>query len=331
MTPPTPPARQRSRTATVALALSIGMLIAAALLGGILIILGDQANVAGRAWLTLLLVGLFAGAVVLDGSMTEGRNRWYLAVSTILNVILLAIGLLKIWNGWLQPADTASAVVWTAQIGRFIGMIVLIRVALLLTQLYVPRFITVATTAGVRISSIVTLVFAWLTVLALTLPAAFPAMEWPAWWWRTAGATSLIAIVGLVIPLVLRAFEPKDPARQLPPQAYPQQQWDQQWTGYAQPPVQAQPQAYPQQQWQQGYSQQQDYAQQQAQWQQQGYPQPGYPQQGYPVQPEQYVQQPAAQQPTDATQQPTGQPQQPIDATQPRQSDEPAPRDQPPT
>lgn len=277
MTHPAPPARQRSRTATIALGLSITMLVAAAVLGGIFIILGDQANVAGRAWLTLLLVGLFAGAVVLDGSMPEGRNRWYLAVSTILNVVLLAIGLLKIWNGWLQPADTASAAVWTGQIARFVSMILLVRVALLLTQLYVPRFITGASKTGVRISSMATLVFAWLTVLELALPAAFPAMDWPSWWWRTAGATSLIAIVGLVIPLVLRAFEPKPPADQLPPQDYAQQ-WNPnpQWTGYAQQPQQGQPPAYPQQ-WQQEYPQQ--YAQ--PGYPQNAYPQAGYPQQGY--------------------------------------------------
>lgn len=269
MTHPAPPARQRSRTATIALGLSITMLVAAAVLGGIFIILGDQANVAGRAWLTLLLVGLFAGAVVLDGSMPEGRNHWYLAVSTILNVVLLAIGLLKIWNGWLQPADTASGVVWTGQIARFVSMILLVRVALLLTQLYVPRFITGTNKTGVRISSMATLVFAWLTVLELVLPAAFPAMDWPSWWWRTAGATSLIAIVGLVIPLVLRAFEPKPPAEQLPPQDFAQQQWNPspQWNGYAQQPQQSQAPAYPQQ-WQQEYPQQ--------------YAQPGYPQDPYP-------------------------------------------------
>ncbi|WP_144630045.1 hypothetical protein [Arthrobacter woluwensis] len=290
MTHPAPPARQRSRTATIALGLSITMLVAAAVLGGIFIILGDQANVAGRAWLTLLLVGLFAGAVVLDGSMPEGRNRWYLAVSTILNVVLLAIGLLKIWNGWLQPADTASAAVWTGQIARFVSMILLVRVALLLTQLYVPRFITGASKTGVRISSMATLVFAWLTVLELVLPAAFPAMDWPSWWWRTAGATSLIAIVGLVIPLVLRAFEPKPPADQLPPQDYTQQQWTQapQWNGYAQQPQQGQPPAYPQQ-WQQEYPQQ--YAQ--PGYPQNAYPQAGYPQQGYA---QEAYQQPQAQQ-----------------------------------
>ncbi len=99
---------QRSRTARIALWLSIGMLVAAALLGGFFIIVGDQANVAGRAWLTMLLVAVFAGTVLLDTTIADGPNRWYLAASTIVNVVLVAIGLMKVWNGWLQPANTAD-------------------------------------------------------------------------------------------------------------------------------------------------------------------------------------------------------------------------------
>src|SRR5690606_40825170 len=95
-----------SRGVTAALYLAIGALVAAAVLGAYFIIVGDQANVAGRAWLTLFLVALFAGAVVLDANVSSGPNRWYLGVSTIVNVVLVAVGLLKLWNGWLQPEDT---------------------------------------------------------------------------------------------------------------------------------------------------------------------------------------------------------------------------------
>ncbi|MDP5226402.1 MULTISPECIES: hypothetical protein [Arthrobacter] len=319
--PPTPPAR-RSRVATVALWLAVSMLIVAALLGGMFIIIGDQANVAGRAWLTLLLVGLFAGAVLLDANAPEGPNRWYLAASTILNVLLLATGLLKIWNGWLQPGNTADAFVWIGQLWRFVAVLVLIRVALLLTQLYVPRFITRTTLKGIRISAAVTLGFAWLTVLELALPAAFPAPHWPDWWWRTAGATSLIAVVGLVIPLVIQAFAPKAPKPapyDAPPGYYAQQ-------GYYSQPGPMPQQGYPQQgyvqqgQAPQGYGQQgyapQDYYAQQGYQQQQQQPQPGY---FYPPQPDQMQQQgygqpqswPGAPQEQYPPQQPPAAPQQP--------------------
>jgi len=251
---------QRSRTAKVALWLSIGMLVAAALLGGFFIIVGDQANVAGRAWLTMLLVAVFAGTVLLDTTISDGPNRWYLAASTIVNVVLVAIGLMKVWNGWLQPADTADPGVWAAQIGRFIAVVILLRLALLLTQLYGLYFVARAKKPATRISGIVTLIFVWATALVLSIPSAFPEPDWPDWWWRTAGATSLIAVVAAVIPLILRAFEPKEPRPAQP--------------AYGQPPVQpgyGQPGAQP------GYGQP-GYGQPQVQ---PGYGQPGYGQPGY--------------------------------------------------
>ncbi|MFK4728611.1 hypothetical protein ROT00_02900 [Agromyces mediolanus] len=236
---------QRSNVAKAALWLSIGMLVAAALLGGYFIIVGDQANVAGRAWLTMLLVAVFAGTVLLDTTIADGPNRWYLAASTITNVVLVAIGLMKIWNGWLQPADTADPGVWAAQIGRFLAVVILLRLALLMTQLYGLHFVARAKKTATRISGIVTLVFVWATALVLSIPSAFPVPDWPDWWWRTAGATSLVAVVAAVIPLILRAFEPKAPRPVQPGYGQP---------GYGQP----------------GYGQP-------------GYGQPG--QQGYPAQP----------------------------------------------
>ncbi|WP_395245878.1 hypothetical protein ACGGZK_08790 [Agromyces sp. MMS24-K17] len=212
MTDPSPaPPATRSTAATIALWLSIGMLVAAALLGGYFIIVGDQANVAGRAWLTLVLVALFAGAVVLDANVSNGPNRWYLAASTIVNVVLVGVGLLKVWNGWGQPADTDDAFVWWGQILRFLMVIALLRLALLVSQLYGLHFIARGRTAATRVAASVTLAFVWLTAIVLAAPAAFPEAAWPDWWWRAAGATSLVAVVTAVIPLVVRAFTPREP------------------------------------------------------------------------------------------------------------------------
>lgn len=204
-------APRRSRGASLALYLAIGTLIAAAVLGGFFIIVGDQANVAGRAWLTLLLVALFAGAVLLDGQVGDGPNRWYIPASTIVNVAILAVGLLKLWNGWLQPDDTANAGVWALQAGRLLLIVVLLRLALLFTQFYGLSFVTRARSAISKVMAIVTIGLVWVTVLVLAIPAAFPEYAWPDWWWRIAGATALVAVVTTVIPLLVRAFEPKAP------------------------------------------------------------------------------------------------------------------------
>jgi hypothetical protein len=225
----------------MSLFLAIGALIAAAVLGGYFIIVGDQANIAGRAWLTLMLVGLFAGAVVLDANVGNGPNRWYLGVSTIVNVVLVAIGLLKLWNGWLQPEDTSAASVWFVQTLRLLLIIVLFRLALLFTQLYGLYFVARARSQVGKLVAILTIGLVWITALVLAIPAAFPEPEWPDWWWRVAGATTLVAVVTTVIPLILRAFEPKAPKPPRPmQQGYPVQQYPvQQAPGYyGQAPVQ---------------------------------------------------------------------------------------------
>ncbi len=202
---------KRSRTATLSLYLVVGTLLAAAVLGGILIIVGDQANVAGRAWLTLILVALFAGAVLLDSAAADGPNRWYLAASTLVNVVLVAIGLIKLWNGWLQPADTADRWVWTIQIWIFLCIVALLRLGLLVTQLYWLHFVVRAKSGLTRTTGVIALVFVWITVLVLAIPLSFPEADWADWWWRIAGAASLVALVAMVIPLVTRAFEPRAP------------------------------------------------------------------------------------------------------------------------
>lgn len=219
------------RARKAALFLTIAVLAVSAVFGAVLIVVGDQANIAGRAWLTLLLVGAFAGAVALDATVSDGPNRWYLPASTITNAVLVAVGLLKLWNGALQPDDTSDALVWAVQFWRFVGVVALARLALLLTQAYGLRFVTRATSRVSWIGGVVTLALAWATALVLALPAILPAATWPDWWWRLASATTLVAAVAAVIPLIVRAFEAK-PAergdrstgpelRNYPPYAFP--------------------------------------------------------------------------------------------------------------
>lgn len=203
---------RRPRARSLALYLTIAVLATSAVFGAVLIVVGDQANIAGRAWLTLLLVGAFAGAVALDATASNGPNRWYLPASTITNAALVAVGLLKLWNGALQPDDTADAWVWAVQFWRFAGVVVLARMALLLTQVYGLRFVTRASSRVSSIGGVVTLTLVWATALVLALPAIFPAATWPDWWWRLAAATTLVATVAAVIPLIVWAFEAKPAA-----------------------------------------------------------------------------------------------------------------------
>jgi len=211
------------------------VLIAGAVLGGIFIILGNQSGVVGRAFLTLLLVALFAAAVLIDDGAPDGPNRrWYLPVSTLLNVFLLVIGLIKVWNGPLQPSDTVSGDVWGEQIARWLGNVAIVRLALVGTQFYVPPFVARAKRRVSRLAGQITAGLVWLTALIYVVPLSFPNLRplgiahYAGWWWRISGATALVAAVCVVIPLVVRAFEPKvaRPLRSRPQAAIP--------TGYAQ-------------------------------------------------------------------------------------------------
>ncbi|CAH0181308.1 hypothetical protein [Plantibacter cousiniae (nom. nud.)] len=285
---------RRSRSAVLALTLTIGTLVAAAIIGGYFIIVGDQADIAGRVWLTLLLLAAFVGAVSLDAAAGHGPNKWYLAVSTLVNIFLVTVGLLKLWNGWLQPPNTSDGFVWSTQIMLFLGILIIVRLALIIIQVYFLHFVTRATSTVVRATGIVTIALIIATVLVLVLPMAFPEGTWADWWWRIAAATTLAAAISAVIPVIVRAFSPKPEGERVTygQQPYRPEVYQQAAPGY---PAQGYPgqqgyqgqQGYPGQQPQQPYQgQQQPYV---------GQPNPGHYGQGHPGQG--YQGQPAPQQP----------------------------------
>lgn len=247
--------------------LTVGVLIAAAVLGGAFIIIGDESNIAGRVWTTFVLVVLFAGAVVLDASVT-GPNKWYLPASTVVNAALLIVGLLKIWSDWMQHSHPYRYYDSVSQFFLFIWLIILLRGGLLVTQLCWLHFVERAKRPVTRLASLIMLGFLWLTVLILALPASFPGAYWPGWWWRMSGATVLVAVVTALIPVVFRAFEPREP-KQYPGMGQYGQYGGQQWQPG--PPQQGGPQYGGPQQTGPQYGG--------PQWQ----PQPGSPQQGWPA------------------------------------------------
>ncbi|MGO4594519.1 hypothetical protein AB4Z18_11930 [Leifsonia sp. 2TAF2] len=196
----------RARARALSLWLAIGMLIAAAVLGAVFIILGDQADIAGRAWLTLLLAAAFAGAVVLDATLEEGPNQWYLPASIGLNVVLVVVGLLKIWGGFFQPENIGASLVWSEQLFLFVWIVVLLRASLLITQTYGHRFAGQGKSKATRVFAAMALVFVWVLAVLLTLPPALPQAQWSELWWRFIGAATLMTLVLFLIPVIVFAF-----------------------------------------------------------------------------------------------------------------------------
>jgi hypothetical protein len=233
---PVPPTQGNPPAARWVLWTTVGFLIAAAVIGGFFIIAGDGADIAGRVWLTFILVMIFAGAVILDVSV-DGPNRWYVPASTITNVILLLAGLLKIWTTWLQLdpdrpnrlhsdyeysyRDYENAWNGPDQFFRFMGLIIVLRVALLITQVAWSQLVVRSRRPATQWAAKGDLILFWITAVILALPMALPGLDWPRWWWRIAGAALLAAVIIMVIPVVFRAFEPKQP-KPLRPQ-FPQQ------------------------------------------------------------------------------------------------------------
>jgi len=242
----TPP---HGRTASWSLWLAIGVLIAAAVMGSIFIIFGDQSGVAGRAWLALVLTASFAGAVVLDAAVSHGPNRWYLPVSIGVNAVLLGIGQLKVWGGFLQFSDTTEAYIWAAQTFLFFWIVTMVRVAMIITQTYGLRFVTRSTQPVSRVFAIAALIGLWLTTFLLGVPASLPEPTWPDWWWRLAGAGAIVTVACLLVPVIMLAFQPKAPKPAVRPYygapaqppvhpvGYPAPQYPAQQGGWQQPPA----------------------------------------------------------------------------------------------
>jgi hypothetical protein len=236
----------------IALWITIVTLLAAGVMGGIFIVIGNQADVGGRSWLTFLLILAFAGAVALDANVTKPESHRYLFGSTITNVILMAIGVLKLWNGPWQPPNIGAGEVWAEQFSRWLGILFVLRISVAITQLYFKFFVTRAKLAATRMSGFATIVLVWFTAVVLVLPLSFPYLRaggggWPDWWGKLAGAAALVMAVCIVLPLVVRAFEPHPPAQPVPysaafpggyppPGAYPPPLGYEHQPGYPPPP-----------------------------------------------------------------------------------------------
>jgi hypothetical protein len=203
-----------------ALWLVVGVLIAAAVLGAAFILLGDQAAISARAWLTLLLAAAFAGTVVLDVAVGTGPNRWYFPASISIDAVLFVVGLLKTWGGFFQPDDTTDPAVWGRQFGAFLAIVVLLRVSLLISQTYGPQFAVRRPLRVTRVLASLALVLLWVTTVMLVLPLALPAAEWDDVGSRLVGAGALMTAVLMLIPVVLLAFEPREP-KPYPPTPQP--------------------------------------------------------------------------------------------------------------
>lgn len=219
--------------------IAIGALIASAIVCVVWVLIGPDNDIIGKAFLTILLLAAFAGAAVLDASLSERRAQWYALLSMVGWVIILLAGAFKIW----APYEYGDAYRWDdpgLRLFQFVLIALIVRLAILHIWLYLRSYLR-------RVTPFLTAIV-WITVvmvgaltLMLVIPLTFDALDLGDYYWRVVVAITILATVGTaIVPLVRALTNPR--RRSDPVQNYAQNHapvgygpTQQAYTGYAQP------------------------------------------------------------------------------------------------
>lgn len=207
-TPHTDTKQMTSKLMRGAIWIAIGALIAAALVCVVWVLIGDQDGIIGRAFLTILLLALFAGVAILESNLSASRPDWLALGSMVSWIIVLLVGAVKIW----LPEDDAHGGWGIVRFWQLVLVIGILQLALLHLRLFLKasqRYVTAFT----RVITIATLVVLGLLVAMLvfflTLPDLF---EYRDLYWRIVIALTILAAVGTtLIPLLNALFAPRRP------------------------------------------------------------------------------------------------------------------------
>ncbi|WP_298862176.1 hypothetical protein [uncultured Microbacterium sp.] len=188
--------------------IAIGALIAAALVCVVWVLIGDQDGIIGRAFLTILLLALFAGVAILESNLSASRPDWLALASMISWIVVLLVGAVKIW----LPEEERYGGWAIVRFWQLILVIGILQLALLHLRLFLKasqRYVTAFT----RVITIATLVVLGLLVAMLVFFLTFPDLfEYSDLYWRIVIALTILAAVGTtLIPLLNALFAPRRP------------------------------------------------------------------------------------------------------------------------
>uniref|UniRef100_UPI0028AE53E5 hypothetical protein n=1 Tax=Microbacterium sp. TaxID=51671 RepID=UPI0028AE53E5 len=204
--------------------IAIGALIAAALVCVVWVLVGDQDGLIGRAFLTILLLALFAGVAIAEAHLAERRPDWLALSSMISWIIVLLVGAVKIW----LPRDMSETFGWAgARFLQFLLVIAVLQLALAHVRLFTKasrRYVTTFTRVIVMVTFAMLAGLVALLVFHLTLPDQF---RYDDLYWRIVVALAILTAVGTtLIPLLNALFAPRAPRPARPVAAVaPQQMW----------------------------------------------------------------------------------------------------------
>ncbi|WP_052460653.1 hypothetical protein [Microbacterium gorillae] len=199
----------QTRLVRGAIWIAIGAIVLSAIVCVIWVMIGDQNDIIGRAFLTILLLTAFAGVSLLEVSLAENRPQWLVVASMAAWVLCLLAGAIKIWVP--DPGD-AEWGTGAARFFEFVGIVLVVQLVLLHQRIMwkaaqrVPstfnRAVTWATSALV-------VVLGALLVFNLLFPRNF---TYPEIYWRIVISLAILGFVGsALMPLVNALFAPKRP------------------------------------------------------------------------------------------------------------------------
>lgn len=198
---------------------AIGALIAAAIVCVVWVLVGEQNDIVGRAFLTILLLAAFAGVAILDAHLAPTRPAWFVLTSMGVWVLTLLIGAVLIWTPERDRSDYLSG---TGRFFDFLVIILVLQLAVLHVRLYTKAWLG-RRSRFAPIAGAITVVL--VAVLAIMLVAPLTVGDWVDFYeiyWRVVVATTILAAVGTaVVPLVNALFAPPKP-RPAPQASAPQ-------------------------------------------------------------------------------------------------------------
>lgn len=226
-TTPRSEARQMSsKLMRGAIWIAIGSLIAAALVCVVWVLIGDQDGIIGRAFLTILLLAVFAGVAIMESNLAERRPEWLSLASMITWIVALLVGAVKIW----MPRNDEFGGWEMLRFWQLLIVIGILQLALVHVRLFLPastRYVTTFTRVIVMVTIALLGLLAAMLVFFLTFPDQF---RYDDLYWRIVIALAILVAVGTtLIPLLNALFAPRKASFQETPHAamtapYPQAQ-----------------------------------------------------------------------------------------------------------
>ena len=185
---------------------AIGALIASAIVCVVWVLVGDQSDIIGKAFLTILLLVAFAGVTILDAHLAPRRPAWFALASMGTWILTLLIGAVLIWMPERYSWDGFTRFV------QFLFIVLILQLALLHVRLY-TKALQRYDTPFTRTVAVITIVLVAALVVLLIVPLMFDEyLRFPDIYWRIVVAVAILAAVGTaLIPLVNVLFAPKKP------------------------------------------------------------------------------------------------------------------------